>query len=39
MELEAIISRAEVIDVAAMSGEHIRFGATVTVVDEERGTV
>jgi transcription elongation factor GreA len=35
MELEAIISRAEVIDVAAMSGEHIRFGATVTVVDEE----
>lgn len=35
MELEAIISRAEVIDVTALSGEQIRFGATVTVVDEE----
>ncbi len=34
-ELESVISRAEVIDVAAMSGEHIKFGATVTVIDEE----
>lgn len=34
-ELEAVISRAEIIDVQAMSGEHIKFGATVTVVDEE----
>ena len=35
MELEYVVSRAEVIDVAAMGGEHIKFGATVTVVDEE----
>lgn len=34
-ELEAIISRAEVIDVKSFSGEHIRFGATVTIIDEE----
>ncbi len=34
-ELEAVISRAEIIDVAAMTGEHVKFGATVTVVDEE----
>jgi transcription elongation factor GreA len=34
-ELEAVISRAEVIDVQALSGEHIKFGATVTIVDEE----
>lgn len=33
-ELEAIISRAEVIDPAKMSGA-VKFGATVTVVDEE----
>ncbi len=35
LELESITSRAEVIDVAAMSGATIKFGATVTVVDEE----
>lgn len=34
-ELEAVISRAEVIDVVALSGDSIKFGATVTVVDEE----
>lgn len=34
-ELEAVISRAEIIDVQALSGEHIKFGATVTIVDEE----
>ena len=33
-ELESIISRAEVIRVAKMSGS-IKFGATVTLVDEE----
>lgn len=33
-ELEAIISRAEVIDVAKLSGP-VKFGATVTLVDEE----
>ena len=34
-ELEYVVSRADVIDVAAMTGEQIKFGATVTVVDEE----
>lgn len=33
-ELEAVISRAEVIDVTALSGP-IKFGATVKVVDED----
>ena len=34
-ELEGVISRAEVIDPARMSGDTIKFGATVTLVDEE----
>ena len=34
-ELEAVISRAEVIEVHALTHEHISFGARVTVVDEE----
>ncbi len=34
-ELEAVISRAEIIDVQALTGEHIKFGATVTIIDEE----
>lgn len=34
-ELEAVISRAEVIDVKALSGDTVKFGATITVVDEE----
>lgn len=34
-ELEDKIARAEVIDVTQMSGEIIRFGATVTVADED----
>lgn len=34
-ELEAVISRAEVIDVPALSGDTIKFGASVTVVDED----
>ncbi|WP_162300797.1 transcription elongation factor GreA [Alkalilacustris brevis] len=33
-ELESIIGRAEVIDPARMSGS-IKFGATVTIIDEE----
>jgi transcription elongation factor GreA len=33
-ELEMIISRAEVIDVSKLSGS-VKFGATVTVVDED----
>ena len=34
-ELEAKIARAEVIDVSKLSGKQVKFGATVTVVDEE----
>ena len=34
-ELEAVISRAEVIDVASQKHEHIVFGAYVKIVDEE----
>ncbi|GAN67440.1 transcription elongation factor GreA [Acetobacter orleanensis NRIC 0473] len=35
LELESIISTAEVIDPTTLSGDHVKFGATVTVVDEE----
>ncbi|KLN60449.1 MULTISPECIES: transcription elongation factor GreA [Kiloniella] len=35
LELEARISRAEVIDVAAMSGSTVKFGATITIADED----
>ncbi len=35
IELEDKIARAEVIDISQMSGSVIRFGATVTVVDED----
>ena len=34
-ELEDMTKRAEVIDVARLSGDTIRFGATVTLTDEE----
>lgn len=34
-ELEDKISRAEVIDVSKLSGKIIKFGATVTLVDED----
>lgn len=34
-ELEAVISRAEIIDVVTLRSEVIKFGATVTLVDEE----
>jgi transcription elongation factor GreA len=34
-ELEDKISRAEVIDVSKLSGRHVKFGATVTLVDED----
>lgn len=34
-ELEDKISRAEVIDVSKLGGETIKFGATVTLVDED----
>ncbi len=34
-ELEDKLSRAEVIDVAKLSGSTVKFGATVTLVDED----
>src|SRR5579862_709192 len=35
MELEDKIARAEVIDVSKLSGRVVKFGATVTLADEE----
>ncbi|MGL4438859.1 MAG: transcription elongation factor GreA, partial [Bosea sp. (in: a-proteobacteria)] len=35
LELESMIGRAEVIDVSKMSGDRIKFGATVKLVDED----
>ena len=34
-EIEDKISRADVIDVAKLSGKKVQFGATVTIADEE----
>jgi transcription elongation factor GreA len=34
-ELEEIVSSAEVIDPSGLSAEHVKFGAHVTLVDEE----
>ena len=34
-ELEDMISRAEVIDVSKLSGDTVKFGARVTLVDED----
>lgn len=34
-ELEDKLSRAEVIDVTKLSGEAVKFGATVTLIDED----
>ncbi|MBB5771842.1 transcription elongation factor GreA [Brevundimonas vesicularis] len=34
-EIEDKISRAQVIDVSKLSGSQVKFGATVTVVDED----
>ena len=35
VELEDLLQRAEVIDVSKLSGATVKFGATVTVVDED----
>jgi len=35
LELESLISRAEVIDVTKLSGDRIKFGAIVKLVDED----
>ena len=34
-ELEVIVSAAEVIDPASLTGEHVKFGAHVWLIDEE----
>jgi transcription elongation factor GreA len=36
-ELEDKLARAEVIDVAKLSGDMVKFGATVTLIEEETG--
>ena len=35
LELESLISRAEIIDIAKLSGDRVKFGATVKLVDED----
>ena len=35
LELESMISRAEIIDVSKLSGDRVKFGATVKLVDED----
>jgi transcription elongation factor GreA len=37
MELEAVISKAQIIDPTTFSGSTVKFGASVLVVDEESG--
>ena len=34
-ELEAVTSRVQVIDVASLASDSIKFGATITLIDEE----
>ncbi len=34
-ELEDKIARAEIIDVSKLSGKQVKFGATITVIDED----
>ncbi len=36
-ELDDKLARAEIIDVSKLSGETVKFGATVTLVDEDTG--
>ncbi|MEC9139140.1 MAG: transcription elongation factor GreA, partial [Pseudomonadota bacterium] len=35
MELEDVLNRADVIDVGALNGAKVKFGATVDLVDED----
>jgi transcription elongation factor GreA len=35
LELEDMVSRAEIIDVKSLSGNVVKFGATVSLIDEE----
>jgi transcription elongation factor GreA len=34
-ELESMIGRAEVIEISKLSGDQVKFGATVTLIDED----
>ena len=34
-ELESVISHAEIIDVSKLSGNEIKFGATIKIIDDE----
>ena len=34
-ELESVISRADIINVSQLSGDTVKFGATVTIIDED----
>ncbi|MSP04063.1 MAG: transcription elongation factor GreA [Acetobacteraceae bacterium] len=36
-ELEEVVSAVEVIDPSALTGEHVKFGAHIWLVDEETG--
>jgi transcription elongation factor GreA len=38
LELEDMLSRAEVIDISSLSGTTVKFGATVTLIDEDTDT-
>lgn len=35
MELESLIGRADIIDVSKLGGDTIKFGATVTLIDDD----
>ncbi|TAE34742.1 MAG: transcription elongation factor GreA [Alphaproteobacteria bacterium] len=37
LELEDKVARSEMIDISKLSGSSVKFGATVTVVDEDTG--
>ncbi len=34
-QLESLLSRAEIIDISKLSGDKVKFGATVTIVNED----
>ena len=35
IELEDMLNRAEIIDISSLSGDNVKFGATVSLVDED----